>query len=310
LRREDDPWKITAMKTRIIIFVTGLVLGGAVVAAWLTANKPSAPVADDQRHVRLQRELDTTLQRNRKLEEANNRLTMEVLDVKSAVTKPAPATDSVSGLQGELVQGDPKIETDRITLADLKRLLEPDIKLKMMGLKLRCGLTAEQEQKVQSALLDRELREITNDLSEAEQKELPNTGKGSENESLQKILTPEQYAAFQQYQAEERRTEVETSAHLELGELQGPLQLTESQKDQVFRVLYQYHDKQGDIDDWNSPAFSGEVLKSIEQAKKDALQQVLTSEQLKIYQEIEKQNAEDEGEDDAADAKQSTSSLP
>ncbi len=110
----------------------------------------------------------------------------------------------------------------------------------------------------------------------------------SVDQTLNDILTPEQKTEYQQMQTDQKNSAAETMATMELNQISPLLQLSDSQKDQVYSALYQ---AQTDTQDpaWikknmntSDPAT---FLEAQAKAKSDALSKILTPDQMTVYQQ-------------------------
>lgn len=111
-------------------------------------------------------------------------------------------------------------------------------------------------------------------------------GAKSLEQTLNDILTPDQQTAYQQMKTDEKNSNLETMASVEMNQLTPLLQLTDAQKDQVYTALYQ---SQANLQD---PAWIKNNMNSTDpmaiitaqaKVKEDALAKVLTPDQLSAY---------------------------
>lgn len=106
------------------------------------------------------------------------------------------------------------------------------------------------------------------------------------DKTLEDVLSPEQKTAYTQMKSDEKTSQAETSATLEMNQMSPLLQLSETQKDQVYNALYQLRTNPGES---AKPAPGNTsptaYLDAQAQAKEAALAKVLTPEQLATYHE-------------------------
>jgi len=105
------------------------------------------------------------------------------------------------------------------------------------------------------------------------------------DQTLKDILTPDQMAAYQQMQAEQHNSVQESMAISQTNQLAPLLQLSDSQKDQVYAALYQLN-SQSPAGIKNSPVNPSDptaFLDAQAHAKEDALAKILTPDQLATY---------------------------
>lgn len=178
----------------------------------------------------------------------------------------------------------------------MKASMEQQFEQKLLLLKSRLHLTPEQEATLKAAM-DEELKEAEEMMAAGKFDtqalgSLP--GAQALNKTLNDILTPEQKATLQQIQTDEKNNAVETVATFELNQLTPLLQLSDSQKDQVYSALAQV---QANITDpnWVKNNLSGatdaaSVLQAQANAKEQALVNILTPDQMAIFrQQVEQQ---------------------
>ena len=108
-------------------------------------------------------------------------------------------------------------------------------------------------------------------------------------QTLDAILTPDQKAAYQQVQTEQKSNSAETMASMQLNQMSPGLQLSDTQKDQVYTALYQ---AQMDAQDPNwiknnnsNPIDPSSMLDAQAAAKDAALAKILTPDQMATYRQ-------------------------
>ena len=102
------------------------------------------------------------------------------------------------------------------------------------------------------------------------------------DQTLDEILTPEQKTAYQQMQTDQQNSSQESTATFEMNQLAPLLQLTDSQKDQVFNALYQFDSNLPERmkNNGSDPIAN---LEAQTKEKEDALAKILTPDQLATY---------------------------
>jgi hypothetical protein len=163
---------------------------------------------------------------------------------------------------------------------------------RMLLLKSRLHLTPDQEAAVRAALDDEQKR------NEAMFSRMSQDGKMDPqamadfrnakpfDQVLNDILTPDQQAAYQQVQADQKASQAEVGAAVQMSQLGPLLGLTDAQKDQVYSVLCQNQMNMQDPN-WikNNANGSTNPMAALNQAKQDALAKILTPDQLSTYQQ-------------------------
>ena len=141
------------------------------------------------------------------------------------------------------------------------------------------------------------------------------------DEKLLGLLTPGQQAAYSGHKQEQRANKVEMAANKELAKLQGAMSLTAEQKDQIFSTLSQFADREHDkpimgmvamiekqpqeierIKKESGEATAEELLGLVDELKqrqarrREALQPILSEEQMKVYENLQQSSAFDMSE--------------
>jgi hypothetical protein len=110
----------------------------------------------------------------------------------------------------------------------------------------------------------------------------------SVDQTLNEILNPEQKTEYQQYETDEKNSQAETVASVEMNQFAPALQLSDSQKDQVYTALTQVQ-LQAQDPNWIksnvNPADPSAILDAQAKAREDALSKILTPDQLTTYQQ-------------------------
>jgi Spy/CpxP family protein refolding chaperone len=105
------------------------------------------------------------------------------------------------------------------------------------------------------------------------------------DKTLASVLTPEQQAAYQQVQADEKTSRADTEATVQVNQVTPLLQLSDSQKEQVFNALYQVQASAPDPISLMTNPNAATVIAAQAQATQDALAKVLTPDQMALYQQ-------------------------
>jgi len=172
----------------------------------------------------------------------------------------------------------------------MKAAMDQQYQQKLLVFKTRLHLTPEQEAAVKAAM-DGEAKMAESMLAggkfdpEALKNAAtdPNKPKGVE-QTMNDILTPDQKTIYKQMQNDEKNSAVEMLATVQLNQMAPALQLTETQKDQVFNALSQLQSNAMDPNTYkNNPPNPATMLEDQAKAKEDALAKILTPEQLAIY---------------------------
>jgi hypothetical protein len=178
----------------------------------------------------------------------------------------------------------------------MKAVMARQYETKLLLLKSRLHLTPEQEAAVKAAM-DEEAKRAEEMASKmfsggkidpqamADLKNLKTV-----DQTLNDILTPEQKTTYQQIQTDEKNSAAEMTASVEMNQIAPLLQMSDSQKDQVYSALAQ---AQLDAQDpnWiknNVPTSSSNPLAILDaeaKAKEAALSKILTPDQLAAYQQ-------------------------
>jgi hypothetical protein len=99
------------------------------------------------------------------------------------------------------------------------------------------------------------------------------------------VLTPEQMTQYQQVESEEKASRADTSATIQVNQVAPLLQLSDSQKDQVFNALYQVQSTAPDATTVMTSANPAAAIAAQAQATTDALAKVLTPDQMALYKQ-------------------------
>jgi hypothetical protein len=102
------------------------------------------------------------------------------------------------------------------------------------------------------------------------------------DQQIQNILTPAQYIDYQNAQNDDKKNQAQMQANAEMMQVQSSLQLADDQKDKVFTALYSGFAQQAGVDGVKQPFDDLDIDGQFE-AKKTAMQAVLTPEQFATY---------------------------
>lgn len=240
-----------------------------------------------------------------RLRAAEPELKAEVLRLRAAVTAAqdkasasapvaAPATSADGGGEGAAVAGGVAGGMQ----AMVKGVLEQQLLGRMERMKQRLNLSPEQEQAIHDILM-KQLQQgseaaqklFSGKLSPDELKKLKDSsGNTNPEEAIKALLTPEQQAAYADYQQEEAVSNARLAANAELLQMQGSLGLSQEQQDQVFNALYDYTVAQLS---GKSPGAAPKDLDPVAliewqfEQKAKALESVLTPAQLESYRKLQ-----------------------
>jgi hypothetical protein len=112
------------------------------------------------------------------------------------------------------------------------------------------------------------------------------------NQAIQSALTPEQWAGYQQFEAEERQSRAERMAGSQLSDIQKMFPLTEEQKNAAYALCFQ----QAELFDSESLSEQGiemrEMMDKLREQQKEILTQVLDGGQLELFSASQLKKAE------------------
>jgi uncharacterized membrane protein YgcG len=105
------------------------------------------------------------------------------------------------------------------------------------------------------------------------------------DQTLTSVLTPDQQAAYKQVQADEQISRADISATTQVDQMMPLLQLSDSQKDQVYNSIYQAQMTAPDPMSLITNPNAASVVTAQAQATQAALAKVLTTDQMALYQQ-------------------------
>jgi len=189
-----------------------------------------------------------------------------------------------------------------MTLADMMRSMFRgggfQNQQRMFLLQNRLHLTPDQAAKVKAAMdADAQARRTLMQQAFRNNGKIDPTAAASANtldETLATVLTPDQQTAYQQVQADEKTSRADTAATTQVNQVAPLLQLSDSQKDQVFSALYQVQMTAPDPTSLMTNPNAASVVTAQAQATQAALAKVLTPDQMALYQQ-EGQSVSTEG---------------
>jgi hypothetical protein len=180
----------------------------------------------------------------------------------------------------------------------MKGMIEQQLLGQLGRMKTKLNLTLDQEQAIREILLKQVERGtemaqklLSGKIKKEEMAELAKSD-GNPKEQIKALLTPEQQAAYEEYQKEEAVGNARLAANAEMLQMQNVLGLTQEQQDKVFPVLYDHTLKQisgdsapkdGNVAAW----FEGQIDRKVK-----ALEGILTPEQLASYRQMQEQQAQ------------------
>lgn len=161
---------------------------------------------------------------------------------------------------------------------------------KLAALKTRLKLTDSQVSELNAAIQrDVDSSAKHNPFQPGGQPVSPDAAASSEpgfEETLSKTLTPEQQQEYKTYQAEEKSSQIEMMANMELMQLQTTVSLSEEQKDKAFQAFSQEAQRTSDPQSYQTGGTidTNTIIDQQMQRKKEALRGILTPEQFAIYE--------------------------
>lgn len=293
------------MTSKAIPFILGLVVGAAVYAAVLSKKShPETPVAtvaelaaSSNQIADLKAELAAANSRLEKANADNDKLAARVQESLKHESTSAVAAEKPKKPRGlaALFGGDGTNEMSEAMGGMMKAAIEQQMEAKLAGMKAKLNLTPEQEKAIREIMTKQMSKGMaaaqkmfSGDLSKEEMEKLGNEPK-SEEEQIKALLTPEQIAAYDDYDKEEKTRMARLVANSELMQLQSSLQLTEEQQDKVFAILAEQAQAQINPTNMAGWASGPDYIRKQAEKKAEALRGVLTPEQFERYQKFQEQ---------------------
>ena len=160
---------------------------------------------------------------------------------------------------------------------------------RMLLLQSRLHLTPDQQAAIQAAMDadGRARRDVMQQMFRNNGKVDPQVAAKANtlDQTLATVLTPDQQTAYKQVQADEQVSRADTEATIQVNQVAPLLQLSDSQKDQVFSALYQVQMGAPDPSSLMTNPNAASVVTAQAQAIQEALGKVLTPDQLALYQQ-------------------------
>ncbi len=271
---------------KTLIFIAGFIFGVAFYAGSQSFFTHSAPVDQTADAAAIKAAKDVLANEKARTaaldkRELDLKLKAANLDIAQSAPKPDDAADTANP--------SPAAGMSKM----VKAVVQQQMEMKMAALKSRLKLTDDQAQAIQD-LMDKQSqvaqdmadKMMSGKMSRDEMQKAMKSGGGMSpddmNQQMQSILSPDQYTAYQAMQNDDKKTAAETQANVELSQIQSSLQLTDDQKDKVFTALYGQYAQQAGVDGAKPSGDSTDIEGQME-AKKAALQSVLTPEQFETY---------------------------
>jgi len=213
---------------------------------------------------------------------SKNKLEKQANDETNApgITMPVPQGFSSSDMAGIMKQQLAQMNDEKLRMWESRLHLTPE-----QVAKLRAAMDAESDraQAMGAKMFSGQKVDIQSMMKDA--------GKfKSVEQTLQDILTPDQKTAYKAVQAEQKKTQAETTASMEMNQVAPLLNLSENQKDQVESALYQVQIDSQDPK-WMQQHGSGtpgdptSYMDAELKAKEDALSSILTPDQMAAYKQ-------------------------
>jgi len=279
------------MRNIILGTVAGLILGTAGALAY------SHYVGDGQLLASLQAQLDAAKAALAKAEQDKKQLTQETSGISDQIDALQKSNDD---LKKQLASGGTAPAPAAAAPPAINPLALAGMVMGMRGgfqtqqqlllLKTRLHLTPEQEAKIKAAMETeaQARRAVMQQMFRNNGKVDPQTTAGAPQPdalqlTLATVLTPDQQAQYQQVQAEEQASRADTAATVQINQVAPLLQLSDSQKDQVFNALYQV--QMGAPDPTTMMTNPMAAVTAQSQATQAALAKVLTPDQMALYQQ-------------------------
>lgn len=161
----------------------------------------------------------------------------------------------------------------------MRAAMDNHLNTRIDSLAIALHLTPEQVARLKQAVQNARNAEKPNENSMAKM----GSGLGVMNKELEAMLTPEQKKEYEDFKTREKNTQVEMVANMETSQLQNMLNLSKEQSDQVFNKLADLQQNQNFATEGSTdPA---QILQKMADGKKEALREILSPEQLKLYEQ-------------------------
>jgi RNA polymerase sigma factor (sigma-70 family) len=218
----------------------------------------------------------------------------ELLHLRGMAGVARRANAEAENLRGQLARQASEPGTDPMSgaMADAMKLaMEQQVDGKLGRLKGSLNLTPEQEQAARE-ILTRQAQAMSAGMQQAfsgkfDKEELARLGKnaGNPDEQIKALLSPDQKAAYPNYQQEEAAHNARLAANSELMSLQTTVGLTAEQQDRAFAALYEANFNQATGNAKPPLGNQAQVMQWTLDQKAKALEPVLTPAQFASYQQ-------------------------
>jgi hypothetical protein len=262
------------------------VLAGAVLGAVAMIAIPSLQPA----HSKLVATQAASFQKDAEIQNLQSQLTRTDSEKTVAQAEQETLRQKIVGLEEKLKVATPAQPAANPMLAMAADLLRQKGESKVVALKTRLNLTPEQEVELRRHF-DAEAKfqgEITTammsgtKLSSEEMKQRASS-QVPLDETLKKILTPEQMKSYEEFQKVEKSERSELMAHMGMNEISSLFPLNEDQKDKIYAVLYDQDSFKPDLKGVDPQQIAIESLRQRHEYLKGQLKEMLTPEQLETW---------------------------
>ena len=298
--------KLMSMTTVKVSLVGALVVAGIAVPAWQQARLHRAQSENEQ--LRAQETevaaLRSGVERLRKVEADQAELERlrqwkaqtqpELLRLRGMAGVARRANTEVETLRAQLARQASEAGTNPVSgaMADaVKQAMEQQVEGRLSRLTASLHLTPEQAQSARD-ILTRQARAMSAGMQQAfsgkfDKDELTRLGKdaGDPDAQIKALLTPDQKAAYPNYQQEEAAYNARQAANMELLQLQSSLNLTSEQEDRVFAALYEVSLDQLAGSSKPTTTNRAEAMQWVFDQKAKALESALTPTQLETFRQ-------------------------
>ena len=280
------------MRGTLLGTLGGLVVGtlGTLAFSHYVQGDGATPVQAETKHAatatgnsqELKSEVDALSAQIQQLSSSNDDLKHQLADAKTSPPPPAPTINPMM-IAGMMRGG---FQTQQ----------------KLLLLKSRLHLTPDQEAAVKTAMEAdaRQRGQLIRQLFRGGQSNNAQTNASgnpsappaaanpnSLDQTLASILTPDQMASYKQVQTDVKTSQADTSATSQVDQVAPLLQLSDSQKDQVYNALYQVQIAAPDPVSLLGNPDAASILAAQSKATEAALANVLTPDQMALYQQAE-----------------------
>jgi RNA polymerase sigma factor (sigma-70 family) len=305
--------KLMSMTTVKVSLIGALVVAGVAVPAWQQtrlhrAQSENAKLRAQEAESRAQEtevaDLRSEVERLRKVEADQAELERlrqwkaqtqpELLRLRGMAGVARRANVEAEQLRAQLARQASEGGTNPITgaMADAMKLaMEQQVHGRLSRLTASLHLTPEQAQAARD-ILTRQARATSAGMQQVfwgkfDKDELTRLGKdaGDPDTQIKALLTPDQKAAYPNYQQEEAAYNARQAANTELVQLQSSLDLTSEQEDKVFAALYEVSLNQLTGSSRPTTTNQVEAMQWVFDQKAKALESALTPTQLETYRQ-------------------------